>query len=209
MFLIVGICGFPGEPISSQHNIENRAVFSEGDIVSYQCVDFLSYKQERRCHNGKWIGPQARCGYGVNNDVNRVVVKDCMTNEIVSDYNSIKLEKNNDRYTNSFSTDRYNQKPIRASNSTCFRWHLHLNEKSYFSFVRIDFAIVFESVAKANKEVLIVSAIVDEYSHEMCKIEAQKKYKHIWTNKWISYSHKYHYYFNCRIHNYTGSYDSN
>ncbi|CAG2110969.1 unnamed protein product [Medioppia subpectinata] len=43
-----GICGFPGEPISAQNNIEdNKKIFKSGDTVSYQCVDFLSYKQER------------------------------------------------------------------------------------------------------------------------------------------------------------------
>ncbi len=135
------------------------------------------------------------------------MVKDCLNNEVLFDYRPIKLEKNNDRFTNSFSTDRYNEMPIRVSNSTCFRWHLHLNERSYFSFVRIDFAIVFDSVANSNKEVLTVNASVDEISNNnLCKIEAQKKYKYIWTNKWITYSHKYHYYFNCHTESHNGIY---
>ncbi len=135
------------------------------------------------------------------------MVKDCLHNEVLVDYRSIKLENNNDHFTDSFSSDRYNEMPIRVSNLTCFRWHLHLNERSHFSFVRIDFAIVFDSVANSNREVLSVNASVGEISNNnLCRIEAQKQYKYIWTNKWIKYSHKYHYYFNCHTDSHNGIY---
>ncbi|CAG2165970.1 unnamed protein product [Oppiella nova] len=174
---ISGICGYPGEPISAQNNIESdQKTFKSGDIVSYQCVDFLSYRQERMCLNGQWTGSQARCGYGVDNDILKIVIRSCMTDEVVTEYDLKVMHKNVDKFANSFSTDRYSETPIRVQNSTCFRWHLYFTNRSHLAFIRADFATIFESISKSNRVIPIVSAYIKHNkTSSLCQIEAQKK----------------------------------
>ena len=184
-----------------KHDFENKSVFKSGDVVNYDCVDFLSYKQKRICSGGHWTGAQARCGYSPNNDLIRVTLKNCSDDKIVLDINHMRLENKVDSFVNAFSYDRYNE-PIRASGGTCHKWHLTLTDPSYFSFVRVDFATAFDSVSKAVKVVPEVKAfVVRDGISNSCPIEAVKIYKYVFTNKWISYGNKYHYYIKCHTSN--------
>ena len=197
-YKVKSVCGFPGEPLSAEHNIDQRDVFYEDEVITYQCVDFLTYKQSRQCHQGKWIGNQVQCRNGVENDLKTIYINNCTTNKftMIKNITNMKLDKNVEHFPNSFYSDRYTEQPLRGSDSQCYNWILHFNDSSYFNFVRIDFSIVYESVSESQMELIDVKAFVGSF-YKQCDLDTLKKYRFTWTNKWTKYGMKYHYYFVC------------
>ena len=55
-------CGFPGKPYRANITPEEKMVYEDGEEISYKCTDFWAQPQTRKCVNGAWIGPPARCG---------------------------------------------------------------------------------------------------------------------------------------------------
>lgn len=55
-------CGFPGKPYKAKINPEEKLVYSDGEVISYQCADYWAPPQSRKCVNGIWTGVPARCG---------------------------------------------------------------------------------------------------------------------------------------------------
>jgi hypothetical protein len=55
-------CGYPGKPYRAKLEPDNKQQYSEGEEVTYQCTDFWSHLQTRKCEKGHWTGKPPRCG---------------------------------------------------------------------------------------------------------------------------------------------------
>ena len=57
-----GKCGYPGKPYRTKLLPDDKLIYDEGEVVTYQCEDFWSDVQTRKCERGIWTGDQPRCG---------------------------------------------------------------------------------------------------------------------------------------------------
>jgi hypothetical protein len=57
-----GKCGYPGKPYKAKLEPDNKQQYSEGEEVTYQCTDYWSHLQMRKCERGRWTGKPPRCG---------------------------------------------------------------------------------------------------------------------------------------------------
>jgi hypothetical protein len=60
--LLNGKCGYPGKPYRAKLEPDNKQQYSEGEEVTYQCTDYWSHLQTRKCERGRWTGKPPRCG---------------------------------------------------------------------------------------------------------------------------------------------------
>ncbi len=57
-----GKCGYPGKPYKAKLEPDYKQQYSEGEEVTYQCTNYFSHLQTRKCERGHWTGKPARCG---------------------------------------------------------------------------------------------------------------------------------------------------
>ncbi|XP_027195286.1 uncharacterized protein LOC113789893 isoform X2 [Dermatophagoides pteronyssinus] len=193
-------CGFPGKPYRSKIIPEEKSVYDEGETVRFQCSDYESPPQMRKCVNGVWVGPPARCGDFVNNvELNDAKLLDMSFGLPIEKfhYRNITLTSMDKNFPNSFLSHRYPNHRLRITNDHEFMWKLNFTRPAVKLFVRVNFNFInFTLLDQAIRNNFSFYIDVEISPYRTCNLDYQN------NNAWRDNGNRIDSYFTCEAHSY-------
>lgn len=194
-------CGFPGKPYRAKIIPEEKLYYEEGETVSYQCADYWAPPQMRKCVNGVWVGPPARCGNFVHNvQLMEAKVLDMSFGLPIEKfhYHNISLKNTNWKYPNSFTSNGYREHRLIATSDHEYMWKLKFTRSAIKLFVKVNFNFInftiLDSTIRNNFSFYID---VEISPYRTCNLEYQS------NNPWQENGNRIDSYFTCEAHSYT------
>lgn len=135
-------CGFPGKPYRSKISPEAKLVYADGEVVSYQCLDYWAAPMERKCVKGQWIGPMARCGDFIKD----VFMQDAQCFDMSRNrprqlfhYTNMNITNTNWKYPNAFTSNRFKAARLRIVDDHEYLWKFNFTKPITKLFVKVNF----------------------------------------------------------------------
>ncbi|KPM03130.1 hypothetical protein QR98_0015600 [Sarcoptes scabiei] len=197
-------CKDPGRPPQSVLS-PLQSDYSENEQVVYTCNQFISLRQFRKCSKGKWEGDVPICGNLIlfyligealrKNDLALALIykaKNGFPIKLLKEYNLTGQLKPFTKFGNSFIAERLSR-PLRASNSDDYYWHLILEHPAMIQMVRISFSIVnhLTDVRLQKNEFDVVNVNTNQFRN--CVRVANHS-----VSPWMFNSTRFDYWYFCR-----------
>lgn len=188
-------CGFPGKPYRSKIIPEEKLVYEEGETVSYQCSDYWSPPQMRKCVNGVWIGPPARCG----NFLHNVLMNDAKLLDmsfglpiVKFHYRNMNITNTKWKYPNAFTSNRYKEHRLRINDDHEYMWKFNFTRSAVKLFVKVNFNFInFTLLDPTIKNNFSFYIDVEISPYRTCNLDFQS------NNAWRDNGNRIDSYFTC------------
>nr|XP_046912732.1 uncharacterized protein LOC124493676 [Dermatophagoides farinae] len=157
--IVTGTCSRPNLPPTGRIRFASmeKVKFAENETIYILCEEnqFPHQAQKRKCHHGRWLGKQARCGKAVVTKMNLLEATSCseLDQPLLLSVNLTQVDETPYPLPpNSFHFTRVPDKtPLSVIGSDCYHWYMQFEQPVEMQYLLIDINIKKEDSIKKDR----------------------------------------------------------